>query len=471
MVEGNPFFTIFKKEVKILYYAFFKWKKPNSRFLLHQNSSYFWLFLALMHEQLIEMVFLHIYMKQEDPALANIVTALHIYSVFYIMGDYNWVRNSPVLVKNNRVHVRIGARRELHFHLKDIAHFRKASIQYNKSGGMIHEKGVFHVTAFPRVLTRIFGMSDELQYEIIFKTPLQSKGYFGQRKEVNKALLYIDQSDELIEFLKNEMEKQVDGDEFVEEGVTKPFKNFKINWRLYFSLILLNLTGAIALAPYAIARGSYHEQMGVSEILFSIIFVGQILLEAAILIIIAMLISKKIEWDLPLISTINRRKDLPSYKNKILATVGYGVGAALLILLTSYIISKPLGIDNSSINEPVWWLGVLGSFGAAATEETIFRLFLVTFLLWMFMKLPKVKRTQANWLAITVAALIFGVLHYGVASSTFEMTMGLFAGMLLINGIGGVVFGALFIFWGFEFAVLAHFMADIVIHVVAPQFI
>ncbi|SIA58517.1 Uncharacterised protein [Mycobacteroides abscessus subsp. abscessus] len=51
------------------------------------------------------------------------------------------------------------------------------------------------------------------------------------------------------------------------------------------------------------------------------------------------------------------------------------------------------------------------------------------------------------------------------------MTLGLVLGMLLINGIGGIVFGAIFVYAGLEYAMIAHIFADIVIHVVAPQFI
>jgi hypothetical protein len=48
------------------------------------------------------------------------------------------------------------------------------------------------------VLTRIFGVIDELKYEIIFKEPINARGYFGQKKEVRKALIYMDEPDEFI---------------------------------------------------------------------------------------------------------------------------------------------------------------------------------------------------------------------------------------------------------------------------------
>ncbi|MGD6896263.1 CPBP family glutamic-type intramembrane protease [Bacillus infantis] len=152
--------------------------------------------------------------------------------------------------------------------------------------------------------------------------------------------------------------------------------------------------------------------------------------------------------------------------------VFYGILTGIVICITSYFISKPLGIDNTSINEHDWKLGLLGSFGAGTTEETMFRLFFVTLLLWLTVKIKKKKPGKtAIWISIFSAALLFGALHYGVAASAFDMTLGLVLGMLLINGIGGIVFGAIFVYAGLEYAMIAHIFADIVIHVVAPQFI
>ena len=89
-------------------------------FRLDKNSAYFWFFIAILHEQVIEMVILHIYVKTTAPLLANVITALHIYSIFYIMGDYNWIRNTPIRVKDNKINIKIGRRREVSFGIEDI---------------------------------------------------------------------------------------------------------------------------------------------------------------------------------------------------------------------------------------------------------------------------------------------------------------------------------------------------------------
>ncbi|WP_421378490.1 hypothetical protein ACOJQI_13125 [Bacillus salacetis] len=207
-MDENPLIAVVQKEWKVVYYSLFKWKTRHidspDTFQLHKNTSYFWLFVALLHEQVIEMAAFHIYLRKEDPAIAYAFSGLHLYSIFYILGDYNWVRNTPVTIRNNFVQMKIGARRELHFHISDIDRIERASIQYDAKGGIIHPDG-FHVTAFPRVWTKIFGMTDPLQYEIIFNEPILSKGYFGIKKPVSKALIYIDQADELVESLNDKL--------------------------------------------------------------------------------------------------------------------------------------------------------------------------------------------------------------------------------------------------------------------------
>lgn len=211
-IDQNPILLLFKKEWNILYHAFFKWRTKkrmmiqNDSYLFHKNSNYFYLFLALIHEQIIEMIVFHIYLKKEEPDIALIMLVLHIYSVIYMLGDYNLLRNTPFRITKDKVVMKIGARRSLYFDLSQIDYIQPASIKYNKSGGIINEKKVFHATAFPRILTIIFGISDELKYEIILKQPVDARGYFGQKQKTNKVLLYMDNSSEFVNELQNRLD-------------------------------------------------------------------------------------------------------------------------------------------------------------------------------------------------------------------------------------------------------------------------
>lgn len=203
-MDKNPFITILQKETLIFNYALFRWKvnPKEGTYPFHKGSNYFWLFIALLHEQVIEAFAFHYYLKDVDPIRADILVVLHIYSILYMLGDYNLVRNSPIQFKGNRVQMNVGVRRSLHFQLEDVAAIEPARTQYAKSGGIIHEKHVFHVAMLPRVFTRVFGMIDELRYEIIFKDPVEARGYFGQRKVVEKALIYMEDAEPFIHDLR-----------------------------------------------------------------------------------------------------------------------------------------------------------------------------------------------------------------------------------------------------------------------------
>ncbi|RNF41145.1 CPBP family intramembrane glutamic endopeptidase [Planococcus salinus] len=480
IITENPFALTLKKEWQILFYAFFRWKRRNGNsiegtqaFSYYKTSNYFWLFVALIHEQVLEMVVFHIYLKNEEPEIATIMLVLHIYSVFYMMGDYNLIRNSPVLLNGNQVQFKIGARRQLDFCISDIENIQPATIKYKNNGGIIHEKDAFHVTAMPRILTYIFEVTDEASYEIVFKTPLHARGYFGQKKTVRKALLYIDQPEEFTGVLQEKMNTYSHHSNTLEEVVQKDEKVPVIDWKIYFSLLFLNLLGAVAIAPYAIARENMHQQMGLTEMEFVLYYLAQVFLESAVLLFVALWLIKKVELGVPVIESVfHKEKQVSHLSRKLINSVLYGFLTGSVIIFVSLLISTPLGIDNSSIKDTPWWLAVFGSFGAAVNEESVFRLFLVTTFIWLSMKITKKETNGLNkWTAISLAALIFSGMHYSVAAANFEMTLGVIGGMLLINGIGGMVFGAMFVFMGLEFAIIAHFTANILIQVIGPLFI
>ncbi|PFA62883.1 hypothetical protein CN378_17740 [Bacillus sp. AFS015802] len=217
-MDKNPFLILLQKEATIFYYALFRWKvnPKEGTYAYHKGSNYFWLFIALLHEQVIEAFAFHYYLKDVDPLRADILVVLHVYSILYMLGDYNLVRNSPIQFKGDQVLMKVGVRRSLLFRTEDVAAIQPARTQYAKSGGIIHEKQVFHVAMLPRVFTRVFGMIDELRYEIIFKEPIEARGYFGQKKVVEKALIYMEDAEPFIQDLR---EKVLGEDETLDDAV------------------------------------------------------------------------------------------------------------------------------------------------------------------------------------------------------------------------------------------------------------
>ena len=95
----------------------------------------------------------------------------------------------------------------------------------------------------------------------------------------------------------------------------------------------------------------------------------------------------------------------------------------------------------------------------------------MTLLVWAGTRLTRsaAGRPAVVWAAIVVSALIFGAGHVPTAATLLPLTPLVVARALLLNGIGGVAFGWLYWRRSLLAAMLAHFSADVVLHVLAPM--
>ncbi|EIM04651.1 CPBP family glutamic-type intramembrane protease [Rhodanobacter denitrificans] len=116
------------------------------------------------------------------------------------------------------------------------------------------------------------------------------------------------------------------------------------------------------------------------------------------------------------------------------------------------------------------WRGALASFYGGIVEEVLCRLLLVSALVWLLARCNR--RVARPWmfvLAIVLAALLFGAGHLPAAHAAGLLgTPLLVARIVLLNAVVAVVFGGLFWKYGLEHAMLAHFCADLVLHVALP---
>ena len=97
------------------------------------------------------------------------------------------------------------------------------------------------------------------------------------------------------------------------------------------------------------------------------------------------------------------------------------------------------------------------------------RLFLMTLLAWLATGFGRRRAHPAVfWGAIVIAALLFGVGHLPAAANLWSLDEMVVVRTLALNAIAGLAFGWLYWKRGIEMAMLAHFSADIVLHVLAP---
>ena len=113
--------------------------------------------------------------------------------------------------------------------------------------------------------------------------------------------------------------------------------------------------------------------------------------------------------------------------------------------------------------------GLLASFYGGIAEELQLRLFLVTPVVWVLSgRGQRVPSRRIYIGAIAVAALAFGIGHLPAAAGVWPLDAVVVLRVVLLNAVGGLTFGWLFWRSGLEMAMLGHFCADLVLHVLLP---
>jgi hypothetical protein len=155
----------------------------------------------------------------------------------------------------------------------------------------------------------------------------------------------------------------------------------------------------------------------------------------------------------------------------ISAAAGLLTGAGLTALdWLAFWSRQPQALRDQAL-APSLWAGFLASFYGGFGEELLTRLFLVTLLVWIPFKLTG-KLTPAMFVtAIVVGALAFAAGHLPTAAQLAPLTEPVVLRVLVLNGVAGIVFGILYWKKGLEQAMVAHFCADLVLHVAAPALV
>ena len=168
----------------------------------------------------------------------------------------------------------------------------------------------------------------------------------------------------------------------------------------------------------------------------------------------------------PWLRALIYRQPSPATKGRWLWAGLLGIAAALVVLAID-----PQGPDHGSVPHSLdlAWRGALASFYGGIVAAVLFRLFLVSLLVWLLARLGGGTRPWMYAVAIVLSAVLFGAGHLPAARDAGMALGPLGIGrILLLNAVVGIVCGWLFWKRGLEHAMLAHFSADLVLHVAAP---
>lgn len=156
-------------------------------------------------------------------------------------------------------------------------------------------------------------------------------------------------------------------------------------------------------------------------------------------------------------------------KDPVKRIVYPGIISGVLIGLIIFTFEKFIFFSSAiSVLHPPFWAGLLASVYGAINEEVLLRLFLFTFIYFLFGKLfknYKNNRLTFLWITNIIVALIFGLGHLPAAlqiapGNFFEVFR-----ILFLNGIAGIVFGYLYFSRGLFAAMVSHFACDLILHV------
>lgn len=260
-----------------------------------------------------------------------------------------------------------------------------------------------------------------------------------------------------------------------------------INWRVFFILWIAAILSSIAILPYALElQGSAIESLDL-PIALPVLITLQIVQGAilfAIIIFGGMFFASRVGLGTPILDSVTRGEPAADKIRAILPiSIGLGVLAGVLIigidLLLQPALLRELGDSASSLASqdirPAAWKGFLASFYGGIAEEIQLRLLVMSFFAWLGRFVSKTAEGKPTntvfWIANILAAVLFGLGHLPATATFLPITPLVVTRAILLNGIGGVIFGWLYWKRGLESAMVSHFSADIVLHVLFASII
>jgi membrane protease YdiL (CAAX protease family) len=255
-----------------------------------------------------------------------------------------------------------------------------------------------------------------------------------------------------------------------------------INWKVFWILLVAAILATILLLPYAMEVQSSAIDLTKLPIPLPIVLTLQIVQNAilfAIAIFSGLFFAGRVGLGTPILDSITRGESVADRVRSILPlSIILGVVSTLVVLGLEFFYFQPamlkeLGNTASALNlqtsQPAAWKGFLASFYGGIAEEILLRLFVMSLLVWLGGFLSKTadgKPTQAVfWIANILAAVLFGLGHLPTTALLVPLTPLVIARAILLNGLIGVACGWLYWKRGLESAMISHFSADLVLHV------
>ena len=256
----------------------------------------------------------------------------------------------------------------------------------------------------------------------------------------------------------------------------------KFNWKVFFVVWLGTILGVVAILPYSLALQAPALEKATLPIPLPLLITIQLAQNAVMLGIAALIglfLANRIGLGAPILEGLfAHQKVSDRIKAFIVPSIVLGVLASIAIIALDVFVFAPAlkaelgvlidGLAQSNI-KPAAWQGFFASFYGGIDEEVLLRLFLLTVLAWLGKFASHTAEGRPTiamlWLANILAAILFGLGHLPTTAMFIPLTPLVIVRAIVLNGLAGLAFGYLYWKHGIESAMLSHFSADIVLHV------
>ena len=253
-----------------------------------------------------------------------------------------------------------------------------------------------------------------------------------------------------------------------------------IIWKVFFILWIAALLSTLAVLPYSLAlQRSVLANAGVP---LGVLIAAQLVQGAilfAIAIFLGLLLAGRVGLGAPILDAWTRGGPVADRVRTILPlSILLGVVGTLILLTLEFVVFQPalareLGSTSNALNlqtsQPAAWMGFLASFYGGIAEELLLRLFLMTLFVWLGRFISKTREGKPTdavmWIANILAAVLFGLGHLPAVMFLVPLTPLVITRTVVMNGLLGIILGWLYWKRGLEAAMISHFSADIVLHV------
>jgi hypothetical protein len=246
-------------------------------------------------------------------------------------------------------------------------------------------------------------------------------------------------------------------------------------WRVFFFLVTAAILSVLALLPYLTAMLSPRLPSHPLPLPLPLLATIQAAINFSVAAGVGLLLARRLSLGAPFLENWLYGRPITGGRRVLAIGGATGCGLGIVTFLTFLTpIGDPLRhiapVAESAL--PIW-KRFLACFYGGVGEEIFMRLFLLSLVLWLLTKIFRTAPTNrvVFWSANFLVAVLFGIGHLPFASELTVLTPSLVAVIVGLNGFVALGFGYLYWKYCFEAAVVAHFLTDLVLHVVGPMFV